>query len=253
MTSSEQVIASLVKDVPAEPDMPSEDGPRALDQINEVALEWALRQRSAGNAHSVVSIAMGPPEAAESLRRTLAFGADEVLLMSDPALAGADIRQTARALAAAIAHVGATIAVLGYESSDSSSGVVPSAVAAVLGWPVLSRVGEAAWNADGTLDVDRDAGHGRQSLRVRPPVILSFVEGRIEPRYPALRDVLRARTARIGEIDHAQLCPLGSDSPHNERVVRTEMVEPPIREPQFIGAVDGPGAILDVLAEAGAR
>lgn len=239
-------IAVLVKSVP-----------QGLDPINEVALEWALRQRADGRAASVTAVTMGPPGAVEGLRRALAFGADDALLVTDPALAGSDVRRTARVLAAAVGHVGAVVAVFGYESSDGSSGVVPAAVATVLGWPVLSRVSDAQWNdsdrSDGdTIDVDRDAGHGAERVRVGVPVVLTFVEGRVAPRYPAMRDVLRARRAPVQQIDHRGLGLDDVESVHHERVLSTSPVELSSRQPRFVAEGDGADAILALLAEAGA-
>jgi electron transfer flavoprotein beta subunit len=244
-------LAVLVKHVPLDDDATVADGPRGMDPINEVPLEWALQQRAAGRVAAVVAIAMGPPAAAETLRRAVAFGVDDTLLVSDQGLAGSDVRQTARVLAAAVDRVAATVAVCGYESRDGSSGVVPSAIAAVLGWPVLSRAAEAEWTDDDVVEVERDVGSGPRRERVETPVVLSFVEGRIEPRYPVLRDVLRSRRATVPEIALDRLATRGFETTRTERVVRTERIEPPRKEPVYAGPDDGPDAILEVLTEQG--
>ncbi|MGH3482657.1 MAG: electron transfer flavoprotein subunit beta/FixA family protein [Nocardioidaceae bacterium] len=256
MSADEEVVvrptlAVLVKDVPLADDATDANGPRGLDPISEVPLEWALRQRAAGRAAAVVAIAMGPPAAAETLRRAVAFGVDDTLLVSDPGLPGSDVRRTARVLAAAVDQVAATVAVCGYESRDGSSGVVPSAIAAVLGWPVLSRAAEATWTDDDVIEVERDVGSGPRRERVAAPVVLSFVEGRIDPRYPVLRDVLRSRRASVPEIALDRLAARGLETTRHERVVRTERIEPPRKEPAYAGPDDGPDAILEILAEQG--
>jgi electron transfer flavoprotein beta subunit len=246
-----RTLAVLVKDVPLADDATGAGGPRGLDPIDEVPLEWALRQRAAGRVAAVVAIAMGPPAAAETLRRAVAFGVDDTLLVSDPGLTGSDVRRTARVLAAAVDHLAATVAVCGYESRDGSSGAVPSAIAAVLDWPVLSRAAEAEWTDDDRIEVERDVGSGPRRERVGTPVVLSFVEGRIQPRYPVLRDVLRSRRAAVPEIALDRLGPRGLETTRNERVVRTERIEPPRKEPVYAGPGDGPEAILEILAKQG--
>src|SRR4051794_37371789 len=97
------VVAVLVKHVPIggaslrlELDGLRRDGvAHGLDPLNEVGLEWALQQREAGLVDRVVAVTMGPTDAVDTLRRTLAIGADEAVLVTDPRLAGADVRQTA--------------------------------------------------------------------------------------------------------------------------------------------------------------
>ena len=54
----------------------------------------------------VVVFTMGPPDADDALREMIACGATRGVHLCDPAFAGSDTLATARALAAAIRHVG---------------------------------------------------------------------------------------------------------------------------------------------------
>ena len=71
-----------------------------IDEIDERALEIALRYQEAHGAE-VVALTLGPASASVTLRKALALGADSALHVQDDRLAGADIAQTARALALA--------------------------------------------------------------------------------------------------------------------------------------------------------
>src|SRR5438270_9985499 len=62
-----------------------------------------LAQASGG---SCTVFTLGPPAADDALREAIAWGADDGVLITDPAFAGSDTLATARALAAAIAHEG---------------------------------------------------------------------------------------------------------------------------------------------------
>lgn len=251
-------VAVLVKHVPVDATdlRPSPGGvargdvAHGLDPIDEVGLEWAVRGRAGGQVESVVAISMGPPGAADSLRRALACGADETLLVTDPALAGADVRRTAQVLSAAVRRAGADLAVFGYESLDGSSGVVPSAVASACGWPLVSRVADAIWTRAGALEAERDAGRGAHRVRVTPPVVLSFVAGRIEPSYPSMRAALRTRRATVPEAGLAELGVSLLDRPA-EQVVRVEDVDGPARQQRRVAEAVGAEAIVDVLAQHG--
>jgi electron transfer flavoprotein alpha subunit len=65
-----------------------------------VAQAVRLARESGGRS---TAITMGPPAAADVLREALAWGVDDALHLTDPALAGSDCLVTARALAATIA------------------------------------------------------------------------------------------------------------------------------------------------------
>lgn len=167
-----------------------------IDPLNEVSLEWALRARELGVVDRVVAVAMGPASASDALRQAIALGADEAVLVSDPTLVGADVRTTGRVLAAVASRLSAWAVVTGYESADSSSGAVPAVIAAALGWPLLSRVGDAQLDAAG-LRAMRDLGGGPETVRVEGRFVMSMVEGHIAARYPKLKAVMAARNAPL--------------------------------------------------------
>jgi electron transfer flavoprotein beta subunit len=226
----------------------SRDGvAHGLDPINDVAIEWALRAREAGAIARVIVVTIGPETAVDSLRRALAIGADESVLVTDPQLAGADVRTTARALAAVATHVGASLVVGGYESLDGSSGAVPAATAAVLGWPVLSRVRDAS--IEGTaVRASRDLGRGPTNVTVDLPLVASFVEGSVVPRYPKLKDVLRTRAAEPTVFAARDL---GLSLPAiQERAVRLVEVPQPRKEPVVLTIDEGVEALFELVTSA---
>jgi len=75
--------------------------PGALNDFDTHALEEALRVGAQEGDGEVVAVLMGPPKAADSLRKALAVGADRAVHVADDALAGSDLVATSRALAAA--------------------------------------------------------------------------------------------------------------------------------------------------------
>ena len=72
----------------------------ALSEYDTHPVEEALRLREAAGEGEVVVVSMGPEKAMDALRKTLAMGADRAVLVSDPALEGADLVATSKALAA---------------------------------------------------------------------------------------------------------------------------------------------------------
>ena len=83
---------------------------------------------------------LGPPQAAEVLAEAIAWGADDGVLVSDPAFAGSDTLATSRALAAAITRSGPFDLVLaGLNSVDGDTGQVGPQLAELLDLPLLCR------------------------------------------------------------------------------------------------------------------
>ena len=72
-----------------------------LDPGDECRIEEGLQLKEA-HGGEVILVSMGPERAKDAIRKGLSMGADRGILISDPALAGADALLTARALAAAI-------------------------------------------------------------------------------------------------------------------------------------------------------
>ena len=69
--------------------------PSIINPDDKNALEEALRLKDNDGAHVTV-ISMGPPQAEKALREALAMGADEAILVSDRAFAGADTLATSQ-------------------------------------------------------------------------------------------------------------------------------------------------------------
>ncbi len=164
-----------------------------------VARGVGLAQEHGG---SCTVLTMGPPAAIEVLREAVAWGADDGVLITDPALAGSDTLATARALAAAIRRTGPYDLILtGRNSVDADTGQVGPAVAELLELPFLGGVR--------TLELDRGTLRARlehddswSQVEVQPPVLISCAERLCAPcKVPADRrdavpsDRLRSLTA----------------------------------------------------------
>jgi electron transfer flavoprotein beta subunit len=109
-----------------------------INPLDEYAIEQALRLKEGGIVDEVVYLSMGPDSASEALRRSLAMGGDGGVLVTHPALAGADEWVTARVLAAALDRLAPEVTLMGMASDDARGSLVPGAVAAIRGVPLLA-------------------------------------------------------------------------------------------------------------------
>jgi electron transfer flavoprotein beta subunit len=220
------------------------DAPLVINPFDEYAVEGALQQKEA-NGGTVTALCIGPESAREALKHALAMGADEAVLVSDPALTDLDTAGAARILAAAIQKIGADMVVFGRQTLDNGAGVTPAQTARILGWTMLGLAGQIKVE-DGSVTVERVIEEGRQTVSAKLPAVVSVVQSIGEPRYPSFMGIRKASKATIPAWS---LGDLGMSTP--EPVVRrTELMSPPARETAVeIISGDTPQAIAETLVE----
>ena len=222
------------------------DAPLVINPFDEYAVEGALQQKEATSG-TVTALCIGPESAKEALKHALAMGADDAILVSDPALTdGLDTVGAARVLAAAIQKIGGVdMVVFGRQTLDSGSGLTPAQTARVLGWPMLGLAGQIKVD-DGNVTVERVIEEGRQIVKAKSPVVISVVQSIGEPRYPSFMGIRKASKA---EIPIWSLNDLGVTAPA-PLVTRTELMNPPSRETSVeIITGESPAEIADKLAD----
>ena len=181
--------------------------PAVLNGNDEYALEAALRLVET-HGGEITLLAMAPATAPETLRKGLAMGAHRAVLVTDPALAGSDIRSTVGVLAAALAGLEFDLVLAGIDTSDGFAGVVPAALATLLGLPLLSNA--AAIEPDpeaGRVRVRRIIQGGYDVLEAPLPALVSCTQALGAPRYPSLKGIMAARSKEVVVRSLADLGP----------------------------------------------
>jgi electron transfer flavoprotein beta subunit len=176
--------------------------PTVVNGNDEYALEAAL-QLIEGHGGEIVLLAMAPANAVETMRKALAMGAHRGILVTDPALAGADLPTTIRVLAAAItAAVAATdpfdLILAGFDTSDGNAGAVAAGIAARLGLPLCSAAALIEPDpAAGSVRVRRLSAKGYDLVEAPMPAVVSCTQALGTPRYPTLKGIMAARSREI--------------------------------------------------------
>lgn len=163
------------------------------------ALEEAIRfKEEKGGMVTVVS--MGPPQAESTLRDALARGADEVILLTDKAFAGADTWATATTLYAAVREVEDFDLILcGEKTVDGDTGQVGPELAELLGIPHVAYVSEIMERNDSSVKVASEVW-GRTYVReLEFPGLITVTKDVNVPRLPTLEKKLESREAEIEE------------------------------------------------------
>jgi electron transfer flavoprotein beta subunit len=163
-----------------------------INPLDEYAIEQALRLVDDGAVEVLTYLSMGPEQAAEALRRALAMGGDDAVLITDPALAGADEWATAKVLAAALDKLAPDVSLMGMASDDARGSLVPGAVAAMRDLPLLSYGSELKL-ADGEARVRRLTATGFDWIAAPLPVVATVTDQVGEPRYASLKGIMAAK------------------------------------------------------------
>jgi electron transfer flavoprotein beta subunit len=181
-----------------------ESADAVLDEINEKAVEEALKIKEAGEGEVTV-ISVGPDRATDAIRKALSMGADKAIHVSDEALHGSDAIATAKVLAAAIAKVdGYDLIIAGNESSDGRGGAIPAILAELLGLPQVTYAREVT--VDGTtITAVRETEDGLTRLEATLPAVVSVGEKINEPRYPSFKGIMAAKKKPVETFTIADL------------------------------------------------
>lgn len=163
-----------------------------IDPYSEFAVEAALKIKDAGEA-SITVLSLGDGLLREVIKKPLAMGADELVLLEDPAFANGDSWSTAYALAAAIKKIGDYDLVLcGREASDTNAGQVGSGIAEILGVPCVT-LARNIQITDGKAKVERVTATGYDVIEVSLPTLVTVSNEVGEPRYPTIKGIMAAR------------------------------------------------------------
>jgi electron transfer flavoprotein beta subunit len=174
-----------------------------INELDEYAIEEGLKIAEAQGGE-VTILSMGPGKASESIRKALSMGADKAVHVLDDGLAGSDALGTSLALAAALRHVGFDLVILGSESTDARTGVVPAMLAERLGVPQLTLASKV--ETDGSsVTIRRVTDDGYAVVTGSLPAVVSVVEKINEPRYPTFKGIMAAKKKPVTTLALADL------------------------------------------------
>jgi len=224
-----------------------------LNPFDEYAIEAALQLREKLNdGSSVTIVSMTPETGKEIVRKALAMGADNAVMLSDPGFAGSDLCGTAYALAAAIRKTGFDLVLTGTQSTDANTGELPGALAEYLAVPGLTYARKLEL-ADGRVRVQRETETGYQTVSAPLPALVSITKSFAEPRYPSLKGIMGAKKKDIALLRLADLELAASVGGDGAKVELTELAAPPVRGKGRVvtaaDAADGAKQIVDFLKE----
>ena len=198
-----------------------------LNPYDEFAVEQALRVKEKLGAGEVLVVSLGGAGVQTTLRNALAMGADRGIHLRHDG-AAPDSLAVARALAAAIRPLGASLIWLGKQAVDDDAAQVGPMLATLLDLPCVTAIATFELGGE-TATVEREIEGGREVVEVRLPAVLTTDKGLNEPRYASLKGIMAAKKKPIEELAAA---------PGETNLEVTALMLPP---PRAAGRIVGEG------------
>ncbi len=199
-----------------------------LSPYDEYAMEEALRIRESQGG-KVVAVTVGGDESLVILRKCLAMGADEAVLIKDPLPETYDGLRTAKIIAGYVKarFSDAKLLLFGKQSVGADNSQVPSMVAEFLG------IGQA--NVVVKLDIEGDSGTAlrevegaQEKVSLTLPAVVSAQKGLNEPRYETLKGIMMAKKKEIPVVTIEDLGLKADELASQVAIVRMDL--PPARQ-----------------------
>ncbi|MBU1054807.1 MAG: electron transfer flavoprotein subunit beta/FixA family protein [Proteobacteria bacterium] len=177
-------------------DIERDDLVYSVNEWDNYAVEEAIQIKdNVGGSVTVVSV--GDSDSEEVLRREMAMGADNGILLSDAAFEGSDGKGIASILKAEI-EKGKYDLILTGAQADDGAGQVGGMLAAMLDLPFASLVNLIEASDDKKIKIGREIAGGQQEIsEMDLPCVLSIQTGINEPRYVGIRGIRKVASVEI--------------------------------------------------------
>jgi electron transfer flavoprotein beta subunit len=176
--------------------------PFIINPYDTHALEESLRLKDRYGLRPV-ALSMGPPNAEAALRKALALGVDEAVLLSDRVFGGADTLSTSNVLATAIRRLAVDeevgLVICGKQTIDGDTAQVGPGIAVRLGFSQLTLVDriERLDFLGRRIRVRRKLEGRYEIVEARLPALITVVREINRPRYPTVPMRLAAERVQV--------------------------------------------------------
>ncbi|MBF0509164.1 MAG: electron transfer flavoprotein subunit beta/FixA family protein [Deltaproteobacteria bacterium] len=175
-----------------------------INEWDNYAIEEAIRLKET-HGGQVTVVTMGGEDSEDTLRRCLAMGADEAILLSDDMFEHGDARATAQVLVQCIKGRPFDLILTGSQAADVGQGQVGLILAQKLNIPHAALVIKLEME-NGAAIVHRELeGNMEEVLKIALPALLSIQTGINDPRYVSIMGIRKVRTKTIETMDAEDL------------------------------------------------
>ena len=166
-----------------------------INPYDVYALEEALKFKSA----EITVITMGPLQAEDMLRKTIALGCDKGVLLTDKKFAGADTYATGKTIASAIKNKipDFDLIICGQFAIDGDTAQTGPNIAGQLGIPQVTYVRKLDRYDGESIYAERELEDGLEAVKIKLPALICVLKGFYEPTRPTINGIKKAKNAKI--------------------------------------------------------
>jgi electron transfer flavoprotein beta subunit len=176
-----------------------------INPFDTYAIEEGVRLKEKYGG-KVTVVTMGPSQAEAALREAISLGADEAVLLSDRAFAGADTWATAYTLSRAVLKLGEyDLIICGRQTIDGDTAQVSPELSEMLDIPFIAYVSQVEEITDKNLKVRRMVEEGHEVIETTLPAVITVSKEINVPRLPSLRGIMKSKSAKIETWGIAEL------------------------------------------------
>jgi electron transfer flavoprotein beta subunit len=169
----------------------------SMNPFDEIAVEEAVRLKEKGIATEVIVCTIGADGAAEQLRSALAMGADRAVHIHHDALI--EPLTAARLLKTVVDKEQPQLIIIGKQAIDDDAAQTGQMLAGLLGWGQATFASKLVVE-NGEATVTREIDGGLVTLKMKLPALVTTDLRLNEPRYPALPNIMKARSKPLEKI-----------------------------------------------------
>lgn len=170
-----------------------------INPYDVYAVELALKLKKENNNTEITVFTMGPPQAEEMLRKVLALGCDDAVLISDKKFSGADTYATGLTISRAIrfAKPDFDLIICGQFAVDGDTAQTGPNIANFLDIPQVTYVKDYIKTDNNVLTLTRELEDGIETIEIKLPALICAVKQDFEPQRAKIAGVISASKKKM--------------------------------------------------------
>ncbi len=170
-----------------------------INPYDVYAVEFALKLKKEIKDTEITVFTMGPQQAGEMLRKVLALGCDNAVLVSDKKFSGADTYATGLTLSGAIRRYmpDFNLIICGQFAVDGDTAQTGPNIANFLDIPQVTYVKDLIHGTDKNLTLTREMEDGIETVKVRLPALICVLQQNFEPQRAKIGGIINASKKEI--------------------------------------------------------
>lgn len=178
--------------------------PSIINPDDKSGIEAALRIKEQVGG-TVTVVCMGPPQADVAIRKALAMGCDDGVLISGREFGGSDTLATSTIIAAGLKTLDYDLIITGRQAIDGDTAQVGPQIAEHLGLPQVSYAEDIQVESENSIIVKRQYEDRYQKVRIKTPCVITALTELAEPRYMSVSGTVDAYAKEIKVLGFEEL------------------------------------------------